>query len=381
MAAAAGTQSVEGLQAELERELATQQDTDRQCRRMLRKYLVDRLSYQRDRTEEIRLTWLIFIFEFFKRQELLSIHACIDEITTQRPDLYNSFSEPDHPVEDREREIRESVMKAVGLWLGMPSYFDDTIQSFMPIVLGYRPGHSLALTTNLRDLLSNNRLVPSRSEARTALDDMQSNHPMSSEHIDELLHFLEAPEFGREDLNAYSITFFTNASIYWTENICEHLTVTEKTGKKVLRLFCRPSILLSERPRGTDAKLRNEVVLSYHLLFHAYDGKSNAHSDGYMNSLFRRSYWCGCPACSLARMRAQLLDSLPHGIAAPLDPALRRVINEPSKHENPKWDPTTFEYLWPTVLKLHAFQRDSRPWSFWVAFKDKRDTVRFWTFL
>jgi hypothetical protein len=143
----------------------------------------------------------------------------------------------------------------------------------------------------------------------------------------------------------------------------------------VLRLFSRPSLLLSARPHNTDDQLANEVAQTYAILFNAYDGLP-PHT-GLLNALLRRRKWCTCAPCSAQRLTTHVLETLPLATSSPADPAMQHMMGKPAQD----WDPQTFEYLWPVIVKMHQFQRDSRPWNFWVLLKDRRDTVKFWTFL
>ena len=45
------------------------------------------------------------------------------------------------------------------------------------------------------------------------------------------------------------------------------------------------------------------------------------------------------------------------------------------------WKPEDYPCLWPRVLTLEEFQRDAKPWSIWVLFRDRRDTGQWWALL
>jgi hypothetical protein len=159
------------LKSQVEEELATQEDTkDHLFRKKLREYFETRLGGRVDRTLQDRLQLLLFVLRFFKQKQALSIQACIDAIKTAKGPLYDKFSRPGDSDAEWDRNIRFAVMRAVGLWVGMPSFFEDSTQSFIPILLGYKPGPATAIHAPLPDLLSKNRLVPSRSSARRALE-------------------------------------------------------------------------------------------------------------------------------------------------------------------------------------------------------------------
>jgi len=44
------------------------------------------------------------------------------------------------------------------------------------------------------------------------------------------------------------------------------------------------------------------------------------------------------------------------------------------------WIPDYFQVLWPRIIELEKHLQAARPWRFWVLFRDRRDTLQFWTF-
>jgi len=45
------------------------------------------------------------------------------------------------------------------------------------------------------------------------------------------------------------------------------------------------------------------------------------------------------------------------------------------------WSVDEFPRFWPRILALDKCLQEARPWNFWVLFRDRRDTLQYWTFL
>jgi hypothetical protein len=59
------------------------------------------------------------------------------------------------------------------------------------------------------------------------------------------------------------------------------------------------------------------------------------------------------------------------------DPLLVKLMSiEPSD-----WTSDMFPYLWSRIMILEEHLEEAKPWSVWVLFCDRRDTLQFWTFL
>ena len=59
------------------------------------------------------------------------------------------------------------------------------------------------------------------------------------------------------------------------------------------------------------------------------------------------------------------------------DPLLVELMSsEPSD-----WTPDMFPHLWARIVILEEHLEEAKPWSVWVLFRDRRDTLQFWTFL
>jgi hypothetical protein len=60
------------------------------------------------------------------------------------------------------------------------------------------------------------------------------------------------------------------------------------------------------------------------------------------------------------------------------DPLLLELMSNP---EPENWDHELFVHLWPRIDALDEHLQGAKPWNFWVLFRDRRDTLQFWTFL
>lgn len=175
--------------------------------------------------------------------------------------------------------------------------------------------------------------------------------------------------------------------ISWTTNLSRHLLLSQHAGQHYLELFAFPCALQGDAARilasmGIPAELIDEIEASYATLFHPIK-PSPIHKafHGIFRYLIWLRRWCWCLGCRSRRLRTKALASLRsskgqhHCIK--FDPTLGTLM----KKDATQWNQTEYAQLWPRIMALDAHLRQTKPWSFSVLFRDRRDTVQYWTFL
>lgn len=170
------------------------------------------------------------------------------------------------------------------------------------------------------------------------------------------------------------------------------MLLTKLRGRFVLELFALPCALgaVTTRHIGISAELTLEIEESYAMLFNAWSGVPMHGSLGAPLGLRR---WCWCLPCSAHRYRERCIEVCQRAAGADpqhrwrvttdpapshFDPLLEELMLQPSMRD---WTPGDFPHLWLRIVRLEQHLQLARPWSIWVLFRDKRDTVQFWTFL
>jgi len=136
---------------------------------------------------------------------------------------------------------------------------------------------------------------------------------------------------------------------------------------------------------GIRTDLIDEIEASYANLFNPQT-PSTVHR--HLGAFTGLRYWCWCLGCACQRLRAQELRKMngkkPSGqTRRQTGRVVRydRVLQTLMESKATPWHRTEFRRLWPRILALEAHLQAARPWNFWVLFRDRRDTVQYWTFL
>ena len=225
--------------------------------------------------------------------------------------------------------------------------------------------------------------------------------PMSGEDIHSSIGLVESLSLSPTRLNAERLATLGRVEFIWTANISRHLLLSRRGERHCLELFALPCALQSGvgnvnpfvKMGILSAELVDEIDASYATLFHPF--KASRVHRVLARSLGLR-HWCWCLDCASYRLRRQVL--------APLKMSRDKYRGGPARHHTAtatcpfqfdarlemlmqrdasqwQWDRTEFRELWPRILALDAYLEQTRPWSFWVIFRDQRDTVQYWTFL
>jgi hypothetical protein len=218
-------------------------------------------------------------------------------------------------------------------------------------------------------------------------DDLQRRVSLGFLHD---LDSLESLTINATRLNAYTLNVFGAVDIAWTHNISRHLSLSKRDGRYTLEVFSLPCALnaTSMRLSGVSTELAQEIRETYSLLFNAL------HRIPRHVKLARKigiGSFCWCRFCSMRRHQNRAIMSYKtfskhrtlgatraqrtHDIE--YDPLLVELMSsEPSD-----WTPDMFPHLWARIVILEEHLEEAKPWSVWVLFRDRRDTLQFWTFL
>ncbi|KAF8537897.1 hypothetical protein BDD12DRAFT_845022 [Trichophaea hybrida] len=255
------------------------------------------------------------------------------------------------------KEVYEIVLHHIGLWLLMEDSF--TKDGFRSRWMAYYCERNLAeeeenvLKGNigLRKLLRGGGLLPS-SRIR------------------------ESPGIARKDLNAYKLTKLGRIKIEWSTDITEHLTLKHEHEKTSLLLFSLPCILgqhstFSLSTVGISNELQYEITLSYGLLFGRFP---NEHSRRWIPG----KWMCNCIGCKVAGTLEEAMIVI-ENTGQVLDPSLRRHCREMKSVCN-VWVPSDFKHFWTRIHDLNQFLQERKPRTLVQLFKDRRDTLQYYTF-
>ena len=208
----------------------------------------------------------------------------------------------------------------------------------------------------------------------------------------QLLEDLDASEalsIETTKLNACKLGLLSAVDIAWTSNVSRHMLLTKKGGRHVLELFSLPCALdiLVSSPIGLSEELKAEIRESYAMLFNAWT-EPPLHAR--LGSALGVRAVCWCWYCAAHRYRQRCIlncrgtgtrrwrktRSVPRN--SEFDPMLEELMLGRSMSD---WMPNDFPHLWMRIVRLEHHLQTSRPWSIWVLFRDRRDTMQFWTFL
>jgi hypothetical protein len=205
------------------------------------------------------------------------------------------------------------------------------------------------------------------------------------------LDSLESLHVAATRLNVYTLSVFGAVDIAWTHNISRHMLLCKRNGRQVLEVFALPCALnaanLTSKAVGISQDYVHEISESYSILFNAY---TDAPRHGKMGKLFGFRHLCWCWSCSARRHRDQIVSEYRKHCdrktssgkrsraadASEFDPLLIDLMNK----EASDWTPEIFPSLWPRIMALEEHLQSAKPWNIWILFRDRRDTLQFWTF-
>ncbi|KAH6961933.1 hypothetical protein BKA56DRAFT_598114 [Ilyonectria sp. MPI-CAGE-AT-0026] len=340
------------------------------------------------------------------RRKTSTIKQCIDGLVDDLTQPYFRHLLPDDGT--RRRVVVDTVLLILGSWTLMQSYFIPQRGEPRRILLAYCWNNdkeyleTSGLEETLTGLLTKSGLLPNPSEnvnpehiskgsliMKVTGDESALSSSRSALHPS--LGSVESLEIAATTLNAFKLGNLGAVRILWTNNLSRHMLLSNHAKKFYLELFAIPSALQDGpdsalKYTGISSDLMDEICQSYANLFNP---KVSRRSHTYLGRLFGAKFWCWCLPCSSRRLMNNQLRKLKSNSPVPgdikltdstrpkFDPALKDLMSKNARG----WDQTEFEYLWPRIVILDAHLSGSKPWSFWVIFRDRRDSVQFWTFL
>ncbi|GAB1312651.1 hypothetical protein MFIFM68171_02861 [Madurella fahalii] len=327
-----------------------------------------------------------------------TIQSYIDELVSTPAPPY--FSDTVANSQLRILSVREVVLLILGNLLLQQSYFILGRNDQRRIVLAYCVSRAClsysedgALAESIPSLVSQSGLLPNQSE-NSGSDQSPSQASIPGDeigafHLHASVSLLESFSIDRKRLNAVRLVSLGGVKFTWTTNISRHLLLSKHEDAYFVELFSLPCALQDGSGEllarmGISANLMDEIESSYSTLFNPFTASS-------LHRILKKTLalrcWCWCLECSSFRLRHRLLANvkLPtrknggprHSITIPKDPRVKSLMEkDPSE-----WDRTEFKDLFPRILALDSHLQKCKPWSIWVIFLDKRDTVQYWTFL
>lgn len=314
----------------------------------------------------------------------------------------------------RAASVTEIVLLVLGTWLLLQPYFVPSRRDQRCIVLAFCLGRkkpyseSEGLAVPLTQLLTQSGLLPSADEMvlsgpDTSMAVVDGDTALTPFQLHSSMGPLESLVSPRR-LNAVKLSTLGRVKFVWTPNIARHLLLSRNGERHCLELFAFPCALQSGGGKINpliktgllSAELVDEIEASYATLFHPAKA-SRAHRA--LARVLGLRHWCWCLDCASYRLRRQVLaplktsddkllhknDRARHYASAAstcrvkFDARLEVLMQRDASQW--QWDRTEFTQLWPRILALDAHLERTRPWSFWVIFRDRRDTVQYWTFL
>ena len=209
----------------------------------------------------------------------------------------------------------------------------------------------------------------------------------------EAIDSLESLSIKATRLNAFTLNVLGAVQISWTHNVSRHLLLSKHGGRHILELFALPcafnATTLTSEAIGISSELAQEIQESYCILFNAWPDQSLHIKYGRYVGLRR---FCWCWSCSAHQYRNQVLAkyrrechtkcrrtkrSRRSDTLSEYDPLLVELMD----NESSDWTQDLFPCLWPRIMVLEEHLLSAKPWSIWILFRDRRDTLQFWTFL
>jgi hypothetical protein len=247
------------------------------------------------------------------------------------------------------------------------------------------------LNTTLTELVLKSNLLPNPAEVAAAISGKECISPCSQFSLHPAVGSVESLDIPTLSLNASKLANLGAVRILWTHNLSRHMILSNHAKMYYLELFALPSALQGGpdavlHSAGISSDLMDEICQSYANLFNPIK------TPVWHRRLLKYvagDFWCWCLYCSSQRLRRSQLKYLKSMHRAPkmsrhlnttrivFDISLQELMD----HRATGWDQTEFRNLWPRIQALDAHLAASKPWNFWVIFRDRRDSVQFWTFL
>jgi hypothetical protein len=383
---------------------------------------------------------IIHVVEHFRPAKPSTVtQARSDTIQELFDDLENHgflsvFMATDPASKERKADVEDHVMNILGRWTMLLHHFREQ-RGTRPVVAAYRRNMkqgatNAPFTENLSALVGRSRIVTpdgnltqshhlgiqdevietaislvrllsslNSTDLNASGDSSISQGPnphtlcSSSMYASQADIDIERLSIRSEDLNAFTLSADAAVVVRWTFDLSRHMLLTTIDGQHTLEVFAMPC-MFTATPHTSDVlgisnDLATEIQYSYAILFNAWHGKS---PHGRLGRFFGFRKVCWCWSCSAFRYRRKMVkdhrtwcddkqraSKNKEGVWQSVsDPKLATLMQSEPMSE---WDQGLFPQLWPRIAVLQKHQLTTRPWSIWMLFRDRRDTLQYWTFL
>lgn len=204
---------------------------------------------------------------------------------------------------------------------------------------------------------------------------------------------LESLSIKATRLNAFTLNELGAVEISWTANISRHMLLSRHGGRHILEVFALPCALnatsLTSTAVGISPELVQEILDSYCILFSAWPGLP---MHARIGRWFGIRKLCWCWSCSAHCYKTRVIHNYRRSCGgksrktnrmrgsdyhSEFDPLLAKLMNDTEASD---WTQDLFPFLWSRVTELEEHLQEAKPWSIWILFRDRRDTLQFWTF-
>lgn len=371
-----------------------------------------------------------------------SIQALLDRLGSSEND--DLFADTKAGSSMRKEDVEDTVMYILGAWTMMLSSFVQLPNGFRKVITAYNVGAQMkeakgeAHEEDLSGLIKGSRLLPkpgTAGDARVANPDdemvqtaiklvallsgtkvnstssnsnlrrssnpalLQSvNSKMSRSQVSyrslDDMDSIESLSVKATRLNAFTLNVLGAVEISWTHNISRHMLLSRHGGRHILEVFAIPCVFkattLTSDAVNISSELAQEIQESYCILFNAWP-KTPLHAKLGLFLGLRKFCWCW--SCSAYRYRDKIISKYKKSFylksrrakrcrdanqRSEFDPLLVELMNN---NESSDWTHDLFPCLWSRITILEEHLQAAKPWSIWILFRDRRDTLQFWTFL
>lgn len=357
-----------------------------------------------------------------------SIRALLDALISS--DGEAMFADTKADSVPRKEDVEDTVMYIVGTWAMLLGSFVQAPSGFRKVTLAYNLqtgveySHKEAYDENLEGLIRRSCLLPSPyvrppptqagpddDAVRTAMKLVSLLNQSNGSHRSgigrspsslsllarsavtmDAMDSLESLSIKATRVNAFTLNVLAAAKIQWTYNISQHMLLSRIGGRHVLEIFALPCALNAPSLAsavGISSELRQEIQESYGILFKAWPNPPK-HARIWRWLGIRKFCWCW--SCSAHRHRACMVQKYrkicaykpristrvrKSNFQSEYDPLLVALMNGTEASD---WTQELFPCLWSRVVELEEHLQAAKPWSIWILFRDRRDTLQFWTF-
>ncbi|KAF2751325.1 hypothetical protein M011DRAFT_464057 [Sporormia fimetaria CBS 119925] len=319
--------------------------------------------------------------------------------------------------------IEDTVMHTLGLWTMMLSSFAESPIGTRQVLESYeRHSCGRGYEATLSELIQGSHLLPSARTSRGVRTRWREQQEEVVRTALKLVTVLSGPtsanatNWGAPDraistliqttgrlpgfatpvytdtleslsIKVRRVNFFTlhvpgGVGLHWTFNVSRHMLLSKTRGQYFLEVFALPCVFEArsayQNLTGVPPALAQEIKETYSMLFNAWPSTPRHAKWGRYVGIRRI---CPCWTCSSHRFRRKALNRLrDQSEPGEFDPEVERNMYT-SGLATSHWSYESFPLLWPRITAIEEHLQRSRPWSVWVLFRDRRDTLQFWTFL